>query len=169
LQQKVHEVGVGQQSRYEALQQVSGVIVAHSDLNSVLEDLARFLPSVVNFEFLGVALHIPERHAFRLYAFGGFLDGGPEIETEIPEGIARGFVDAGIAAQQRDTGAGEAALESGFATNERAAGEFVGVAPQVAIEQARSVGGPGQGLKPFRRDHPVALVVIVTMATVRKH
>ena len=80
-----HGAGAGQQSRYEALQQVSGVIAAHSDLNGVLEDLARFLPSVVNFEFLGVTLHIPERRTFRLYAFGGFLDGGPEIETEIPE------------------------------------------------------------------------------------
>ena len=83
--QKDHEAGAGQQSRYEALQQVSGVIAAHADLNSVLEDLARFLPSVVSFEFLGVALYDSERRVFRLYAFGGSLAGSPEIETEIPE------------------------------------------------------------------------------------
>ena len=71
LGQKDSELEAGQQSRYEALQQVSGVIAAHADLNGVLEDLARFLPSVVNFEFLGVALHDPERRIFRLYAFGG--------------------------------------------------------------------------------------------------
>jgi hypothetical protein len=67
------------------LQQVSGVIAAHADLNGVLESLARFLPSVVSFEFLGVALHNPERRVFRLYAFGGTLAGSPSIETEIPE------------------------------------------------------------------------------------
>jgi formate hydrogenlyase transcriptional activator len=85
LEFKVRDGGAGQQSRYEALQQVSGVIAAHADLNGVLENLARFLPSVVSFEFLGVALHDPERRVFRLYAFGGTLAGSPEIETEIPE------------------------------------------------------------------------------------
>jgi formate hydrogenlyase transcriptional activator len=50
----------------------------------VLENLARFLPSVVSFEFLGVALHDPERQVSRLYAFGGTLAGGAEIGTEIP-------------------------------------------------------------------------------------
>ena len=62
---KDHERGAGQQSRYEVLQQVSGVIAAHADLNGVLESLARFLPSVVSFEFLGVALHNPERRVFQ--------------------------------------------------------------------------------------------------------
>jgi len=37
-----HEARAEQQLRYEALQQVSGVIAAHADLNGVLEDLARF-------------------------------------------------------------------------------------------------------------------------------
>ena len=85
MELKGHEVGAEQQLRYEALQQVSGVIAAHADLNGVLEDLARFLSSVVSFEFVGVALHDPERRVFRLYAFGGSLAGSPEIETEIPE------------------------------------------------------------------------------------
>ncbi len=85
MELKDHEMGAGQQSRYEALQQVSDVIASQADLNGVLEDLARFLPAMVSFEFLGVALHDPERRLFRLYAFGGTLAGSPEIATEIPE------------------------------------------------------------------------------------
>ena len=85
MELKEYDGGSGQQSRYEALQQVSGVIASHADLNGVLEDLARFLPSMVSFEFLGVALHDAERRVFRLYAFGGTLAGSPQIETEIPE------------------------------------------------------------------------------------
>jgi len=73
-----------QQSRYEVLQHVSGVIASQADLNGVLEKLAHFLPSVVSFEFLGISLHDPERQVSRLYAFGGTLAGGAEIGTEIP-------------------------------------------------------------------------------------
>jgi formate hydrogenlyase transcriptional activator len=76
--------GEGQQTRYEALRQASGIIASRPDLNGVLEDLAHFLPSVVSFEFLGVSLHDPERRVSRLYAFGGTLAGSAEIGTEIP-------------------------------------------------------------------------------------
>jgi len=75
---------VSQETRYEALRQASGVIASQADLNGVLENLARFLPSVVSFEFLGVALHDAERRVFRLYAFGGVLAGSAEMETETP-------------------------------------------------------------------------------------
>ena len=81
---KDHDGGADQQTRYETLRQVSGVIASQADLNGVLENLARFLPSVVSFEFLGVALHDPERRVSRLYAFGGTLAGSTEIGTEIP-------------------------------------------------------------------------------------
>ncbi len=81
---KDHEGGADQQTLYEALRQASGIIASKADLNGVLEDLARFLPSLVSFEFLGVALHDPERRVSRLYAFGGTLAGGAEIGTEIP-------------------------------------------------------------------------------------
>jgi formate hydrogenlyase transcriptional activator len=80
-----HDGGAGQPSRYETLRQVSGVIATQADLNGVLESLARFLPSVVSFEFLGVVLHDPEHRLFRLHAFGGTLAGSTEIETEIPD------------------------------------------------------------------------------------
>jgi formate hydrogenlyase transcriptional activator len=85
LEFKDHDGGADQQTRYETLRQVSGVIASQADLNGVLEHLARFLPSVVSFEFLGVALHDAERQVFRLYAFGGTLAGSAEIGTEIPE------------------------------------------------------------------------------------
>ena len=79
-----HARDTDQQSRYEVLQHVSGVIASQADLNGVLEKLAHFLPSVVSFEFLAVSLHDPERRVSRLYAFGGTLAGGAEIGTEIP-------------------------------------------------------------------------------------
>jgi formate hydrogenlyase transcriptional activator len=73
-----------QQARYETLRQVSGVIASQADLSGVLEDLVHFLPSVVSFEFLGVALHDPERGVSRLYALGGTLAGDVAIGKEIP-------------------------------------------------------------------------------------
>ena len=85
MEPKEDDGGSGQQSRYEALQQVSGVIASHADLKGVLEDLARFLPALVSFEFLGVALHDAARRVFGLYAIGGTLPGSLQIETEIPE------------------------------------------------------------------------------------
>jgi formate hydrogenlyase transcriptional activator len=81
---KDHDGGADQQTRYETLRQVSGVIASQADLNGVLENLARFLPSVVSFEFLGVSLHDAERRVSRLYAFGGTLAGSAEIGMEIP-------------------------------------------------------------------------------------
>ncbi len=50
----------------------------------MLENLVRFLRSVVSFEFLGVSLHDAERQVSRLYAFGGTLAGSAEIGTEVP-------------------------------------------------------------------------------------
>ncbi len=44
---KDHGGEVSQQTRYEALRRASDVIASQADLNGVLEDLARFLPSVV--------------------------------------------------------------------------------------------------------------------------
>ena len=75
---------VSQETRYEALRQASGVIATQADLNGVLENLAHFLPSVVSFEFLSVALHDPERNVARLYALGGALADRAEVGTEIP-------------------------------------------------------------------------------------
>ncbi len=85
MELKDNDGAAGQRTRYEALQQASGIIASKADLNGVLENLARFLPSVVSFEFLGVALHDPERRVSRLYAFGGTLAGSTEIGMEVPE------------------------------------------------------------------------------------
>jgi formate hydrogenlyase transcriptional activator len=50
-----------------------------------LADLARFLSSVVKFEFLGVFLHDAERHVFRLHALEGTGSPKSHVGTEIPE------------------------------------------------------------------------------------
>jgi formate hydrogenlyase transcriptional activator len=75
---------VSSETRYEALRRASSVIAAQADLNGVLEDLARFLPSVVKFEFLGVVLHDAERQVFRLYAFQSSMPRQSEVGTETP-------------------------------------------------------------------------------------
>ena len=72
LKDNVEEVS--QETRYEALLQVSAVLASQADLKEVLENLARFLPSVVSFEFLGVVLHDAKRRVFRLHAFEGTLE-----------------------------------------------------------------------------------------------
>jgi formate hydrogenlyase transcriptional activator len=76
--------GADQQTRYEALRQVSGVIASQADLNGVLENLAHFLPSVVSFEFLGVVLHDAARQVFQLLAFETQLSYDSEVGREIP-------------------------------------------------------------------------------------
>ena len=50
-----------------------------------MADLARFLSSVVKFEFLGVFLHDAERHVFRLHALEGTGSPKSHVGTEIPE------------------------------------------------------------------------------------
>jgi hypothetical protein len=42
---KDHDGGADQQTRYETLRQVSGVIASQADLNGVLEDLGRIFPA----------------------------------------------------------------------------------------------------------------------------
>ena len=76
---------VNEHTRYEALRQASDVIASQADLNGVLENLARFLASVVKFEFLGVVLHDAQRHVFRLHALEGSVSPKSQVGTEIPE------------------------------------------------------------------------------------
>ena len=85
MELKDHERDSHQQTRYETLRRVSGVIATQADLNGVLESLARFLPSVVSFEFLGVVLHDAQRHVFRLHALEGSVSPKSQVGTEIPE------------------------------------------------------------------------------------
>ena len=76
---------VNEHTRYEALRRASDVIASQADLNGVLENLARFLASVVKFEFLGVVLHDAQRHVFRLHALEGSVSPKSQVGTEIPE------------------------------------------------------------------------------------
>jgi formate hydrogenlyase transcriptional activator len=66
------------------LRQAAGIIASQPDLKGVLEDLARFLPSVVSFEFLGVVLHDAARQVFQLLAFETQLSYDSEVGREIP-------------------------------------------------------------------------------------
>jgi formate hydrogenlyase transcriptional activator len=84
LELKDRERDGDQQTRYETLQQVSGIIASQADLNGVLENLARFLPSVVSFEFLCVVLFDADRKVLRLYAWGGSVSAPSEVGDEIP-------------------------------------------------------------------------------------
>jgi formate hydrogenlyase transcriptional activator len=80
---KTDGVQASPETRYEALRQASGIIASQADLNGVLEHLARFLPAVVSFEFVAVALHDAERKVARIYALGGSLADRAEVGTEI--------------------------------------------------------------------------------------
>jgi formate hydrogenlyase transcriptional activator len=84
LELKDQERDKAQQNRYETLRQVSGVIASQADLDTVLENLVRFLAAVVRFEFLAVILHDARRQNSRLYAFGGTLTGRSDIRKETP-------------------------------------------------------------------------------------
>ena len=79
-----HDGGeVSQETRYEALRRASDVIASQADLKGVLEHLVRFLPAVVNFEFLGVVLYDAERQVFRLYAFESSIPTEPDTHEEV--------------------------------------------------------------------------------------
>src|SRR5271157_4935963 len=113
MELKDNDGGAGQRTRYEALRQASGIIASQADLKGVLENLARFLPSVVSFEFLGVALHDPERRVSRLYAIGGTLAGGAEIGTEIP--VVEGSTATMLLKEQKPIILNDVEKETGFA------------------------------------------------------
>jgi formate hydrogenlyase transcriptional activator len=62
--------------RYCALLQVTEAIAQQRDLTALFQDLAERLPSVVQFEFIGLMLHDPERDVMRAHILG---TGGAEI------------------------------------------------------------------------------------------
>jgi formate hydrogenlyase transcriptional activator len=75
---------VSQDTRYEALRRASDVITSQADLDGVLQNLSRFLPAVVKFEFLAVVLHDAERQVFHLHALESRLTPRSDLITEIP-------------------------------------------------------------------------------------
>jgi formate hydrogenlyase transcriptional activator len=86
------QVAEASTSRYCALLQVAEAIGQHRDLTALLRDLAKRLPSVVQFEFIGLMLHDPERkvmcsHILRADDAGSI----PEIELAM-EDSASGWV-----------------------------------------------------------------------------
>jgi formate hydrogenlyase transcriptional activator len=53
--------------QYQALLEVAEAISAHRDLSSLIHDLAQRLHRVVNFEYMRLILHDPERNVMRLH------------------------------------------------------------------------------------------------------
>ncbi|HTN42918.1 MAG TPA: sigma 54-interacting transcriptional regulator [Nitrospiria bacterium] len=56
--------------QYQTLLEVSKSIAAHRDLKALLQDLAKRIPSVEPFEYIGLILHDPERNRMRAYYIG---------------------------------------------------------------------------------------------------
>ena len=60
-----------QSSRYQALLEVSEAIAAHRDLTNLLQDLAQRLPRIVPLNFIGLALHRPDRDTIQDHIIQG--------------------------------------------------------------------------------------------------
>lgn len=56
-----------QPSRYQALLGVSEAIAVHRDLTNLIQDLAHRLPGIVPLNFIGLALHRPDRNTIQDY------------------------------------------------------------------------------------------------------
>lgn len=52
---------------YRALLEISKAILAHKDLHSLFRELAHKLPTLLNLDFVGLALHDPTRQVMRAY------------------------------------------------------------------------------------------------------
>lgn len=57
--------------RYQALLEVSEAIAAHRDLTNLLQDLAHRLPRIVPLNFIGLALHRPDRDTIQDFIIQG--------------------------------------------------------------------------------------------------
>ena len=57
--------------RYQALLEVSEAIAAHRDLTNLLQDLAQRLPRIVPLNFIGLALHRPDRDTIQDFIIQG--------------------------------------------------------------------------------------------------
>ncbi len=56
--------------QYRTLLEVSESIASHRDLTALFRELAKRLPSVVQFEYIGLILHDPERNVMRTHTLG---------------------------------------------------------------------------------------------------
>lgn len=73
--------------QYQTLLEVSKSIALHRDLKPLLQDLAKRLPSVVPFEYIGLILHNPEQNMMQAY-YVGTGDGAslpPGLELPVEE------------------------------------------------------------------------------------
>ena len=80
MDEQLQSVSGDHNPRYHALLEVSESIAAHRDLTNLLQDLAQRLPRIVPLNFIGLALHRPERDTIQDYI----------IQANIPADIQGG-------------------------------------------------------------------------------
>jgi formate hydrogenlyase transcriptional activator len=78
--------------RYQALLEVAEAISAHRDLHALFRDLARYLPRVVNVNFVALSLYDPARNVMRLQTIqanvpADLVGGHEEPIEETPAGL----------------------------------------------------------------------------------
>ena len=79
--------------RLQILFEVSGAIALHGDLEALLRDLARRLPAIVQYDYIGVELHDPERDVLRAHVLAGTALGLPSSGFDHPmKGSSSGLV-----------------------------------------------------------------------------
>jgi len=88
-----HQDLTRERDRLRLLLEVSESIASHKDLTALFRDLAKRLPSVVQFEFIGLILHDPERNVMRAHILGTDEAENMHPSLELPmEESASGWV-----------------------------------------------------------------------------
>jgi formate hydrogenlyase transcriptional activator len=77
--------------RYETLLEITESIASHSDLSALFHDLAQPLRNILQFDYISVRLHDPDRNLMRIHILE--KSGPGELITELPVGESlAGFV-----------------------------------------------------------------------------
>jgi hypothetical protein len=77
-------------TQYEALLAVSESIAAHRDLAVLFRDLAQRLQAVVQFDFVTLILHDPERNVMRRHILASAQPSTVQVGRELPVAEAPG-------------------------------------------------------------------------------
>ncbi|HEU4685997.1 MAG TPA: sigma 54-interacting transcriptional regulator [Nitrospira sp.] len=82
-----HQALISDRNRLQLLLEVTESIALHRDLNDLMQDLARRLPSIVPFDYINVVLHEPSRAAMRLWLLVSSVPStiSPGLETPVDE------------------------------------------------------------------------------------
>src|SRR5262249_47482019 len=81
-----------QRDRLQLLLEVSEAIASHHNLSELVRDLAKRIPRVVQFDYINLTLHDPERNVMRLFLLhapeGSRVREGFELPIDSPSGLA---------------------------------------------------------------------------------